>query len=196
MANLRKLLILIFIFFINLNFAYAFNLGLLVKNPSVNASINQTIKFIILFWNTGNETYNVTLNMEKAPKEWFIYITPKTFTLKPFSGKEYVYLPYTKTKALPVEIFVKPMDVKKSNYTVLVSAKAYLENEGISVVQERKISLKINFLDIEKPQTPLIEKNESIKKLENDMISNYNYYLFIFGLILIFVFSVLIYKYA
>lgn len=190
-----KLFILTFvIFFLIFNLVHAFNFGMVVKNPSVNISKNETAKFVILFWNSGNESYNVSLNVENAPKDWFIFIDPKKINLKPFEGKEYIYLPYALIKALPVKIFVKPKNIEKNEYTILISAKAYLPSNEISIVQERNISLKLYFSNFEKKQI-INEEVKINKKIENGETNNYNYF-FILGLILIFVFSLLIYKYA
>jgi len=117
--------IIIFLILLSVR-VYAINMGSVVKNDFSKIKVDESAKFTVLFWNTGNEAYELELNVEQ-PKDWIIIFEPNNFILNETTGKELVKLPYQNDykKATPVDVIVKPpSSIKSGKYNITVRAKS------------------------------------------------------------------------
>jgi uncharacterized membrane protein len=201
---MEKLLSLAFLAFLSslliLQAAQAINMGSLIKNDFLNLRKGESGKFTILFWNAGSETYKVDIETKKAPKDWIIEVQPKEFSLDSSTGKENIFLPYLgkSVKALPVNIFVKPLNAESGEYEIIVLAKASLQKEGISFLPESVFKLRVNLVG-EKVQEEIENKTlnpqETLQPISN-IIKKTSSSIYITAIITILVISLIIYKYA
>ncbi|MEM5872563.1 MAG: hypothetical protein QXD55_01750, partial [Candidatus Aenigmatarchaeota archaeon] len=127
---------------------YALSMGSVLKNDYVKTSIDKSVKFTALFWNSENESYIVELSVKEAPKDWIILIEPNNFVLNSSFGKEYISLSNGYVRATPVDVIVKPNLAKHRKYNIKIAAKTILPQSGISFSQERLLKLVV---EIENP---------------------------------------------
>ncbi|MEM5772810.1 MAG: hypothetical protein QXL86_01105 [Candidatus Aenigmatarchaeota archaeon] len=192
-------LISILLFFLILPEVKAISLGSVVKKDFVNIRDNESAKFEILFWNVEDESYQVQLEIEESPENWFIVIQPREFLINSSAGEEYINLPYLEkpVKASVVRIFVKPENAKAGEYGIIIKAKAGLPSQSIAFFQEREFKLKVK---VEGETQEIENKNSTIEKPSlltgkalEETSSLLSYLLAIIGILVI---SALIYKYA
>ena len=183
--------------------AYAINIGSIVSRDSANVSVGESVKFKMLFWNSEDENYTLRLSAIDYPEDWIIIIDPNEFILNKNMGEEYIKLPYKEEniKAKVVNLFVKPDEKSLTgSYSVSIESQAITENEGtMSIIPGSIISFKINVNNIEAEEdnindVALIENetvivSDSAKKEDEN---NLSLYLVLF--IIIFVFSIALYK--
>ena len=197
---MNKLCLIAILFLLILPKADAISFGSLLKKDSATIKTNESAKFEILFWNVEEKPYQVQLEVEEVPEDWFVVIQPKEFLLSSSTGEEYISLPYLEkpAKAFLVNVFVKPENAIADKYQVLIKARAGLPDQGISFFQERKFKLIVE-IEGEKIQEGenknLIQQEPlpSIEKITEQVPSVFSY---IFAIIGILVISLIIYKYV
>jgi hypothetical protein len=180
----------------------AMSVGTVVKQDSISLNANEAGKFTILLWTTDNSSYNVNLNIEQAPKGWLVSIQPRDFFLNSTSGNEYIKLPYVNgySKAVAVNIFVKPNSAASGKYNIIIKATAGLPAEGLSFLQERKFVLTVEippFQFLKEAQKQFANVRNELQPVAEELkVILPNYYFYILVVVGIFVVSFLIYKYA
>jgi hypothetical protein len=211
-------LIAIFIFLIVLPKGEAISFGSLLKKDLAIIKADESAKFEILFWNVEDKPYEVKLEVEEYPENWFVIIQPKEFTLSSSLGEEYINLPYLEkpVKAFLVNVFVKPSNSIPGKYQVVIRAKAGIPQEGIAFFQERKFNLLVeikseenfeNTSSIKAEPSFSIEKiaekiNFEARELKNvvnsigEIVVKSNSIFYILAIIAILIISFIIYKYA
>jgi uncharacterized membrane protein len=158
----------------------------------------------MLFWNAGDDSYELELSAS-APEDWIVFFNPNNFILNDSTGKELIKLPYQNVyrKAMPVDVIVKPpRSVKPGKYNITVKAESVTPQNGLSLSQERMF----NFLvEVENPLYMEGSTQQSAEYKPNDLnqhqvkenrvseIPNYFYFIIV---TVIFLISVLIYKYS
>jgi len=210
--NFLKILIIVLLFIILPTKIYAINLGSVVKNNFVEITNTESAKFTMIFWNTGNESYNIRLSAEDAPKDWTILTDPAEFILNKSIGEEYIALPYLNenVKAKVVNIFVKPIENSKpGNYSVVIKAETGLaQNEinDMNIIPERLFKFEINlkgfvesnYDDVEKTEISgkyIDFKNESkVESVSENYNSTDKNFLYFFVVLIIILASIMIYK--
>lgn len=202
MVNLLKIAILFLL--LTSSEAFALNMGTVVKNDFSIITVNESAKFTVLFWNTENENYRVKLDVKEAPEKWIVIIDPNYFILNSSFGKEYIKLPYKNdiVKAIPVDIIIKPSTTIPGKYNITVTAKSITPETGIDFSQERLFKFLV---EVENPLYFENSLNESINQNRTQNLTltnilkhenvNLNYFYVIFIMIII-LFSFLIYKYS
>lgn len=183
---------------------YAINMGSAVKNGFSKINVGESAKFTVLFWNTGNESYELELNAEQ-PEDWIIIFNPNNFILNETTGKELIKLPYESDykRTTPVDIIAKPPSkIKPGKYNIIVKAKSITPQKGISLSQERTFNFLVEVenplyfesSDEKKSSTQISNLNHYNTK-ENSVVESSNYF-YMITVIIIFLISILIYKYS
>jgi uncharacterized membrane protein len=187
--------------------AYAISMGSVVKNDFEKITSSESAKFTLLFWNIDKESYRVRLDIRELPNDWIIIIEPNNFILNASVGKEYINLPYMNdgVKATPVEVIVKPItSTRPGKYNITLSSRTESPSDGISFSQERLFNF---IVEVENP-TYFESSEEQIANQykENESTSSLSYklnlenadlsYFYVMIIIIILLFSFLIYKYS
>jgi hypothetical protein len=208
----KKMFLVLFLILLSSR-AYAINFGSVVRDSSAETTVDQSVKFTMLFWNVENESYVIRLSVKDAPKEWTVIIDPDEFVSNKSNGEEYIKLPYTdeiiKTKL--VNLFVKPdSSSEPGKYFVVIRAETRLsqdEEYGITVIPERFFKFEIDlkgFAALEETENEKtiefsgngFDSNSEILKTDhtengNQMNKEYFYCVVMFLVIIV---SMLIYK--
>ncbi|OGI11553.1 hypothetical protein A3K64_03545 [Candidatus Micrarchaeota archaeon RBG_16_36_9] len=183
-------------------------MGTVVKNDFAKIEVGESANFKVLFWNIENESYKVELYKKEAPENWVIIVEPNNFNLNASEGKEYIKLPYENdyVKATLVDIIVKPYSVNPGKYNVVLVARSFFPQNGISFSQERLFKFVVEienplFFENSKKQNQDINQNKENQDIsEINLIrgqENFNSnYFYTISIILILLLSFLIYKYS
>ncbi|MEM5853616.1 MAG: hypothetical protein QXG39_00715 [Candidatus Aenigmatarchaeota archaeon] len=191
-------LITTLLFFLILTEVKAMSFGTVLKKDFVTIKSNESAKFEILLWNVEEKSYQVQIEVEKAPENWFVIVQPKEFLLNSSSGDEYINLPYSEkpAKAFSVRVFVKPENAKPGDYEILIKARAGFPSEGIVFLQEREFKLRVE-IEGETIENKTSNETEKFSPLAGKLIEESSSILsYILVIICILVVSGLIYKYA
>jgi len=144
----------------------AFNLGTLQKSTVQDASPGDTLQFSILFWNTGDYSYDVGLENIDIPENWTVISNPDNFYLgsTPVGNIEHIYLPSLKktVEASLIDIYVSVPEYEISGKkTVIIKAVAGSPGavSGFSLKQERLFFFDINVVKDLYPEMPNINMN-------------------------------------
>jgi len=206
--SMNKKIILLLIFPLLFPSAKAINFGSLQKNDFTEIDKNGIARFEVLFWNTGNLSYPVKLELKDAPANFFVIIQPEEFVLKPskigppYEEGEYVSLPIGDVKAFPVEILVKAFDAKEGDYDILISASGGKEKDELSFILEKSFRFRIRVKDGNLNETT-ISSNEPVIRVPTNISTSAKiqrfdlkiiFYLLLGGLFLLIAF--LVYKYS
>ena len=185
--------------------AYAISMGSVVKNNFEKIANGESAKFTLLFWNIENESYRVILNVREIPHDWIVIIEPNNFVLNASVGEEYIKLPYMNdgVKATPVEVIVKPTTAKPGKYDISISSRTESPSDGISFSQERVFNFTVEvenptFFEPSEEQSSNRYNEESTSSLAYDLNleeANLSYF-YIIIIIMIILFSFLIYRYS
>ncbi len=212
MEKKTKLVLFLFPFCLLLPIANAFDLGILQKSKEANIPIGVEHTFTILFWNTENFSYPVKLTV-KNPEDIVVVCIPSEFILNqskfgpPYEKGEYIALPSGDVKAFPVKVMVKPkLTAKAGEHKIFVSVTAGKVSPGISVIQKRTLTFKVNItksLDFTKKdffqnvkKIPEIVGNigKSISMGKGKSESKFS--IFVLAIVIILIISIAIYKLA
>lgn len=194
MVKRLSLIILLMVLFSG----HANALGTVVKNNFAVLDENQSARFTILFW--SDEEQYVELWVKEAPETWSVIIEPDNFKLNKTTGSEYIALPGISNKlALPVNIYVKPDNIKGKN-NVIVVARSGSNSKEIAFIQERSFNLTVegSYVTIEKKtknQTSIAEninQPEAYETGEKEEKPGLLYMLIFFVPVI----AVIIYKYS
>jgi len=206
--KMSKLFELIILFSLLLSSgAYAISMGSVVNNNFEKITNSESAKFTILFWNIDKESYRVILDVRELPQGWIIIIEPNNFILNASVGKEYIKLPYMNdsVKTTPVEVIVKPTtSTKPGKYNVSLSSRTESPSDGISFSQERLFNF---IVEVENPTFFEPSEEQIVNQYnENESTSSLPYilnlekndlsYFYVMIIIIILLFSFLIYKYS
>jgi hypothetical protein len=201
MAKVPSILIAVLFLFFILPPANAINFGSVAKNDYMEISYNQSANFKLLFWNTENISYKVTLEVKDIPKDWNVIIQPKEFLLNSTTGDQYIKLPYMESdvRALSVNVFAKPNSNENGRYYITIITIAGMPNvTGVSTSLERKFNLTVDVTGginaVNQTENKNMLANES--NTANTIPEHNSYIPYIIIIIGIFLISFIIYKYA
>ena len=192
----------ILLFLLIIPSATAISMGTVIKQDTLTINNGDSGTFTILFWNPENITYNVSLNIENAPTNWYVAIEPKLFSLDSNTGTELIQIPSMSNpiKALPVDVIVKPSTESPGSYKIEVSATSIPVKQGISLSQRRVMYLNVVIPGVQNEQQLQNIISNNIKQfgnvVQNAVIGIPGMVFYVVALIGILVVSYLIYKYA
>ncbi len=142
--NRNLIVFAIFFAFMLLEPVSAFNLGTLQRSAVQAASPGDTVQFSILFWNAGDDSYDVKLENIEIPDNWIVISDPESFYLDdtPVGNIEHIYLPSIKKtiEASLIDVYVYvPEYETPGKKTVIIKAVAGTSANvsGFSLKQER-----------------------------------------------------------
>jgi len=134
--------------------------GSLQNENVIKAKTSETVKTIILVWNSGEEDFYLNFSVEKLPVGWDVRISPKEVLLSknPEGNTQSIIVAGKQFKALKVEIFFKAFDVAKSGEAIIRAVAGKMEGQ-IPVFQVRDFKFNL-----------VVESSlkEEIKKVENE----------------------------
>jgi hypothetical protein len=134
--------------------AYAISLGSTQKITFAEVSPLDSAKFSMLFWNTDNQTYSVSLTTQEYPEGWSVIISSPEFFLNRDSGDENIVLPYMQDSVMAknVDIYVKPGEKSPPGaYRIVVKSETRLpeiKTSGMNVISERLYVFDVNITGI------------------------------------------------
>lgn len=145
------LLIMLIAAFVLPQLSEATNLGTLQKQSSASIGAGEAAVFRILFWNAGEQAYDVKITGIGAPQGWNVISNPGQFMLNstPDGKTERIYLPGANTViAKAVDIYVAvPANEVAGNYAVSIAAVAGNgTGAGFSLMQERQFLFNVNVI--------------------------------------------------
>jgi len=144
----------------------AFNLGTLQKSAVQAASPGDTVRFGILFWNAGDNGYDVKLENIEIPDNWIVISNPDSFCLNdtPVGNIEHIYLPSFKrtieASLIDIYVYVPEYEIPGKK-TVIVKAVAGNSGNvsGFSLKQERLFFFDIDVVKDLYQDMPNIDMN-------------------------------------
>lgn len=176
MNSLKTGKILLGLFLLLPSLGICFNLGFVPKSNYQTVERGESTQFTILFWNIGDNKYDVKIQPKNIPEKWKILITPSSFSLEdikisqpPYEEGEYISIPekgYVKAKEIRVFIKVSD-DTAPGKYDIFFDVLAGDQKEQISVIQGREFKLTIEVVGQEK----VVKKVEKALKLVGDKIN-------------------------
>ncbi len=204
---MREMLTLVTIILL-IPLVYSFNFGTVPKNNYEKIQQGQSTHYTILFWNLGQSSYPVSVEMLTELPGWDIIVRPQNFILKPtstakppYGDGEYIEIPERGiVEVETLRVFVKtPNYVEPGTYELVLVARAGDLTDQVSVLQEREFKLK---LEVEKNPTvfertyeslkltgkKVVERSKEVKNTATGMVTSTNFsplLVFIGGLILI-----------
>jgi hypothetical protein len=150
----------------------AVNLGTVPKKDYLKVESGQTAEFTLLFWNLENSSTPIKLETKQLPEKWTVIIKPEEFLLNqtlpenpPYNdGSEYIGLPIGNVKAMSVKVFVKVHEsTKPDNYSLIITTTAGKPKDGISVLLEKPLKLKVNVIEkIPEPDNSADNKSNNL----------------------------------
>ncbi|MBN2202761.1 MAG: hypothetical protein JW700_01050 [Candidatus Aenigmarchaeota archaeon] len=133
--------------------ANAISIGNSLKYDYQEIALEQSARFKILFWNSGNEPYTMEIRNVESPEGWTVIIDPASFLLDKETGEEYISLPYMNEniRAKIVNVFVKPPQNEESgNYSFTIVSQITSQDTGqLTMVPKNSFILKVGLRGIE-----------------------------------------------
>jgi hypothetical protein len=179
-------------------------MGILQKNFEVAAKPGETTEFNVLFWNTENFSYPVSLFLQNPERDVYVLILPEKFYLNPensYENFEYVAKGNDYVKAFPVKILVKTLEGSVGKKEVKIKVLAgEVTNSTISLFQEKTLVFSVDlgkFLKTSEQivtQEPKAKEIQPEKAVEEKKGYDFSAFLYIFFVALILLISIKIYR--
>jgi hypothetical protein len=208
---MARILSAIFISFMLLTSGtYAISMGSLLRNGVDSIGPDESARFSIMFWNVGSDTFEVLLTPRIVPDGWTVVIEPNDLHLNSSSGDMYISLPYQSNpaKATTVNVVIKPpyyAPTGKYNFTVTGATKYPGSDVGFS--QERAFNLAVDLVnpvtfenhsqDASTSAASAVSEGQNITSMAvRDKDAEDASYLYMSVILMIILFSLLVYKYS